>query len=78
VRNVGYTIETRAREQKLTPEQIYQLRQEKSKPILEEFKTWLTQLYPQTPPRTKDYSVRPPVIASISGINPNATSMMAA
>ena len=46
-----YAIETRAREQKLTPEQIYQLRQEKSKPILEEFKAWLTQLYTQTPPK---------------------------
>jgi transposase len=46
-----YAIETRAREGKLTPEQIYQLRQEKAKPILEELKAWLTQLYPQTPPK---------------------------
>ncbi len=33
-----YAIETRAREEKLTPEQIYQLRQGKAKPILEKLK----------------------------------------
>jgi len=46
-----YAIEAKAREEKLTPEQIYQLRQEKSKRILEEFKIWLRDLYPKTPPK---------------------------
>jgi transposase len=46
-----YAIEAKAREEALTPEQIYQLRQEKSKPILEQLKAFLTQLYPQTPPK---------------------------
>jgi transposase len=46
-----YAIEARAREEELTPDEIYQLRQEKSKPILEEFKDWLTRTYPQTPPK---------------------------
>jgi transposase len=46
-----YAIEAKAREGKLTIEEIYQLRQKKSKPILEQFKAWLTQLYPQTPPK---------------------------
>jgi len=46
-----YAIEAKAREEKLTPEQIYQLRQEKSKPILEQLKAWLTRMYPQTPPK---------------------------
>jgi transposase len=46
-----YAIEAKAREENFTPEQIYQLRQEKSKPILEELKAWLIKLYPQTPPK---------------------------
>jgi transposase len=31
--------------------EIYQLRQKRSKPILEEFKKWLTEKYPLTPPK---------------------------
>lgn len=46
-----YAIEAKAREDNLTPEQTYQLRQKKAKPILEEFKAWLIKLYPQTPPK---------------------------
>jgi transposase len=46
-----YQIEREAREKELSPDEIYQLRQKRSKPILEEFKKWLTEKYPQTPPR---------------------------
>ncbi|MBT8489538.1 MAG: IS66 family transposase, partial [Deltaproteobacteria bacterium] len=36
-----YAIESEAREDKLSYDQIYALRQEKSKPVLEEFEEWL-------------------------------------
>ena len=46
-----YHIEREAREKELSADEIYQLRQKRSKPILGEFKKWLTEKYPQTPPR---------------------------
>jgi transposase len=46
-----YAIEKTARMEGLTPDQIVELRQEKSKPILEEFRIWLTRLSSQTPPK---------------------------
>jgi len=45
-----YAIERRAKENKLTPEQRYVLRQSESKPILEEFKVWMDASYPTTMP----------------------------
>lgn len=35
----------------MPPEEIYNLRQAKSKPVLKEFKAWLENTYPKTPPR---------------------------
>ena len=46
-----YAIEKDARERGLTPKEIYEVRQEKSKPLLDEFKSWLTAKYHQTPPK---------------------------
>jgi transposase len=46
-----YQIEKQAKIKKLEPKQIYQLRQEKAKPVLETFKTWLTAKQQITPPK---------------------------
>lgn len=46
-----YKVEKFARENKLSPKEIYLLRQEKSKPILEEFKAWIDKRIGQTPPK---------------------------
>lgn len=46
-----YAVEKIARKDQLTPDQIVKLRQEKSKPVLEEFKNWLNALSGQTPPK---------------------------
>ena len=46
-----YAVEKSARKDQLTPDQIVALRQEKSKPILEEFKVWLNTLAGKTPPK---------------------------
>ncbi len=46
-----YRIEKQAREQEMTPEQVYSLRQEKAKPILEAFEKWLETTQPLTPPK---------------------------
>ena len=46
-----YAIETEAREDNLDFDQIYNLRQEKAKPILDEFKQWLINLSFKTPPK---------------------------
>lgn len=46
-----YEIEKEARRRELDADQIYQLRQEKSKPILDEFKDWLEAKKPLTPPK---------------------------
>jgi transposase len=46
-----YAIEKNAKLQELSYEAIYQERQEKAKPILEEFKAWLDIKSVQTPPK---------------------------
>jgi transposase len=46
-----YEIERQAREKGLQPDEIYQLRQEKSKPIMEKLKKWLKEKYPATSPK---------------------------
>jgi len=45
-----YQIERQARRQEMSVEQIYQLRQQQAKPILNDFKDWLTSKQPLTPP----------------------------
>lgn len=47
-----YRIEKYARQNELTIEQIRDLRQEKSKPILDRFKIWLDTYHPQVPPQS--------------------------
>lgn len=39
-----YAVERYAKEEALTPDEIYALRQERSKPVLDEMKAWLTDL----------------------------------
>ena len=46
-----YGIEKMARKNQLMLDQIVELRQEKSKPILEDFRIWLMTLSSQTPPK---------------------------
>ena len=46
-----YGIEKWARDQALSYDEIYQLRQKESKPILEQFKLWLEANQPLTPPK---------------------------
>ena len=47
-----YGIERYARADDLSYEQIHKLRQEKAKPILEQFKTWLDTYHSQVPPKS--------------------------
>ena len=47
-----YKIEREAKTQQLTPEQRYQLRQEKSKPIVEKFNAWIDEIYPTILPQS--------------------------
>lgn len=47
-----YKIEREAKDKQLSPEQRYQLRQEKSKPILEKFNTWIDEIYPTLLPQS--------------------------
>lgn len=46
-----YAIEKQAREAELDPEQIYALRQQEAKPVLDEFKAWLGKKSVTTPPK---------------------------
>jgi transposase len=46
-----YKIERRAKRDALSHDQLYQLRQQESKPILEQFKLWLDGNQPLTPPK---------------------------
>jgi len=46
-----YAIEKQARDENLSPEQIKDLRQQKAKPILDEFKIWLDRNVLITPPK---------------------------
>ena len=45
-----YKIEREAKDKQLSPEQRYLLRQEKSKPLMEEFNAWIDKIYPTTLP----------------------------
>jgi transposase len=47
-----YKIERQAKEQKMSPEQRYQLRQKESAPLLEKFKLWLDQVWPTVLPQS--------------------------
>lgn len=47
-----YAIEKYAREEKLHVDEIFKLRQEKSKPILDKFKDFLSELAPKVPPKS--------------------------
>ena len=46
-----YAVEKEARQKGLSPDQIYELRQHRSKPILDEFKKWLDHKIQTTPPK---------------------------
>jgi len=46
-----YQIEKEAKIKNFEPQEICQLRQEKAKPVLEAFKTWLTAKQQITPPK---------------------------
>jgi transposase len=46
-----YKIERTARKEKLSPEEIYRLRQEEAKPILDDFEKWLSKNKLLTPPK---------------------------
>jgi transposase len=47
-----YKIEREAKNEHLTPLQRYELRQEKSKPLMDNFKKWLDDLYPTVLPQS--------------------------
>jgi transposase len=47
-----YQIEREAKNNQLTPEKRAQLRNEKSKPLMEKFKLWLDEVYPTTLPQS--------------------------
>jgi len=46
-----YRLEKIARTKKYSPEEIYRMRQDESKPILDDFEKWLTRKKQQTPPK---------------------------
>jgi len=46
-----YAIESKAKDQKLTYEMLFEERQKHTKPILDDFKNWLEDLAPKTPPK---------------------------
>jgi transposase len=46
-----YAIESKAKEQNLTYKEICEERGKYAKPILDEFKNWLEEIYPKTPPK---------------------------
>ena len=48
-----YRIESQAREQELSHDQIRDLRQKEARPILDRFKTWLEVYHPQVPPKSQ-------------------------
>lgn len=47
-----YAVEAKARETEMNPEQVHQLRQAESKPMLERFRAWLEQKRQEVPPRS--------------------------
>ncbi len=46
-----YKLEKNARDKKFSPQQIYQIRQNEAKPILDDFEKWLAKKKLQTPPK---------------------------
>ena len=46
-----YRLEREARQKRLSTEEVYRMRQEQAKPILEDFKKWLVQQAALTPPK---------------------------
>jgi len=46
-----YRLEQKAKKEGYSPEQIYRMRQEESKPVLDDFKKWLKKKKLQTPPK---------------------------
>lgn len=46
-----YLIEKQCREAQMSPEQIYEARQQQSKPVLDAFKNWIDEKHPLTPPK---------------------------
>lgn len=47
-----YKIEREAKDKQLSPEQRYQLRMDKAKPLLDKFNTWIDEIYPTTLPQS--------------------------
>lgn len=47
-----YKVEREAKDNHLTPDQRYELRQKKSKPLMEKFKLWLDEMYPTVLPQS--------------------------
>jgi len=47
-----YKIERKAKEEQMSAEERYHLRQEKSKPLLDEFKKWLDEIFPTVLPQS--------------------------
>lgn len=47
-----YRLEKKAKDEGLTPEEIYEMRQKDAKPILDEYKEWLEKRRDQVPPKT--------------------------
>ena len=47
-----YKIEKECRQQGLSPDEIYQRRQQESKTILNDFKEWLMKKQPKVPPKS--------------------------
>src|ERR1700720_3633883 len=47
-----YAIEREAKNNKLSPEQRYELRLQKSKPLMDKFKAWLDEMYPTVLPKS--------------------------
>lgn len=47
-----YKVERDAKNNHLTPEQRYALRQQRSKPLMEKFKVWLDEMYPTVLPKS--------------------------
>lgn len=47
-----YKVEREAKKNSLKPDERYALRQEKSKPVMDEFKLWLDKLYPTVLPQS--------------------------
>ena len=47
-----YKIEREAKNNELTPELRYELRQKKSKPLMDKFKIWLDDIYPTVLPKS--------------------------